>query len=163
MATASLPPGFGGPVLGLPADQMGQNISLHHLRHHLQQARVSKKVSWAAGDRLCQVIPFFLLLHSCGDLSCKLHASFVLVPFSSSSSSSIKNRSSLFFSHGFSSSTGAGYHPSLCLSSSAWRASTAMFDFPIKRSSRWIEGTTYQNSRSQRKSSSSLSVINRIL
>jgi len=136
MATASLPPGFGGPVLGLPADQIGQNISLHHLRHHLQQARVSKKVSWAAGDRLCQVIPFFLLLHSCGDLSCKLHVSFVLVRFSSSSS--IKNRSSLF-SHAFSSSTGAGYHPSLCLSSSAWRASTAMFDFPVKRSSRWIE------------------------
>jgi hypothetical protein len=91
MATASLPPGFGGPVLGLPADQIGQNISLHHLRHHLQQARVSKKVSWAAGDRLCQVIPFFLLLHSCCDLSCKLHVSFVLVRFSSSSSSSIKN------------------------------------------------------------------------
>jgi len=108
MATASLPPGFGGPVLGLPADQIGQNISLHHLRHHLQQARVSKKVSWAAGDRLCQVIPFFLLLHSCGDLSCKLHVSFVLVRFSSSSS--IKNRSSLF-SHAFSSSTGLAIIP----------------------------------------------------
>jgi hypothetical protein len=31
----------------------------HHHHHHLLQARVSKKVSWAAGDRLCQVILFF--------------------------------------------------------------------------------------------------------
>jgi len=58
MATASLPPGFGGALMGLPADHMGHRKP-PHLHHHLLQARVSKKVSWAAGDRLCQVILFF--------------------------------------------------------------------------------------------------------
>jgi len=96
-----------------------------------------RKYPGQQGDRLCQVIPFFLLFQSCGDLSYKLQVSFVLVQFSPSYYS-IKNRSSLF-NHGFSSSTGAGYHPSVCLSSSAWQASTTMFDFPVKRSSRWIE------------------------
>ncbi|CAK9196485.1 unnamed protein product, partial [Sphagnum troendelagicum] len=55
MATASLPPGFGGALMGLPADHMGHSKPPHLRHHHLLQARVSKKVSWAAGDRLCQV------------------------------------------------------------------------------------------------------------
>jgi hypothetical protein len=61
MATASLPPGFGGPpLMGLPADQMEQNKLPHVvLQNHHHQARVNKKVSWAAGDRLCQVIRSF--------------------------------------------------------------------------------------------------------
>ncbi len=59
MATASLPPGFGGPpLMGLPADQMEQNKLPHVVLHH-HQAKVNKKVSWAAGDRLCQVIRSF--------------------------------------------------------------------------------------------------------
>ncbi len=69
MATASLPPGFGGPpLMGLPADQMEQNKVPHVVLHH-HQARVNKKVSWAAGDKLCQVIRSFSSYVSSCDLS----------------------------------------------------------------------------------------------
>lgn len=58
MATAySLPPGFGRLVMGsLPAHHISQTNKPKH-------ASVTKKVSWATGDRLCQVIPFYLHLH----------------------------------------------------------------------------------------------------
>ncbi|KAH9547570.1 hypothetical protein CY35_11G040100 [Sphagnum magellanicum] len=39
MATASLPPGFGRALMGLPADHMGHSKP-PHLHHHLLQARV---------------------------------------------------------------------------------------------------------------------------
>jgi hypothetical protein len=50
-AIAFLPSSF-EVNFGLPINQMGNNISLQ-LDHPLQQARIIKKVSWAARNRLC--------------------------------------------------------------------------------------------------------------